>query len=117
MAAAGPLSNVAMAIVFGLVTRVLAGNFEFAVSAPERLWILLGLLTYSNIFLAIFNFIPVPPLDGSMILLSLLPPRARFSFEPVYRQYGLILFFAVFMFGGSVMRPIADAAFHALVGY
>jgi Zn-dependent protease len=117
VAAAGPLSNVAMAVGFGLVTRVLAGNFEFAVSAPERLWILLGLLTYSNIFLAIFNFIPVPPLDGSMILLSLLPPRTRFTFEPAYRQYGLILFFAVFLFGGYVMTPIADAAFHALVGY
>ena len=117
VAAAGPLSNVAMAVVFGLVTRVLAGNDDIAFGAPERLWVLLGLLTYANIFLAIFNFLPVPPLDGSMILLSLLPPRTRFSVEPAFRQYGLILFFAVFMFGGYVMGPIAERVFHALVGY
>ncbi len=117
VAAAGPLSNFAMALVFGLVTRALAGNLSFALSAPERLWILLGMLTYGNIILGIFNLVPVPPLDGSTVLLSFLPARTRFRFEPGFRQYGLLLFIVVFMFGGYVIGPAADAMFHALVGY
>ena len=117
VAAAGPLSNAALAIVFGLVARYLAGNFDFAVSAPDRLWVLLGLIIYGNIVLGIFNFLPVPPLDGSAILLSLLPQQTRWRIEPGFTQYGMLLLLAVFVFGGYVISPVADAVFHALVGY
>jgi len=117
VAAAGPLSNAALAIVFGLVARYLAGNFEFAISAPDRLWVLLGLIIYGNIVLGIFNFLPVPPLDGSAILLSLLPQQTRWRIEPGFTQYGMLLLLAVFVFGGYVISPVADAVFHALVGY
>jgi Zn-dependent protease len=117
VAAAGPVSNVALAVVFGLVTRYLAGNVEFAISAPDRLWVLLGLIVYGNIALGIFNLLPVPPLDGSAILLSLLPLRTRWRVEPSFTQYGMLLLLAVFVFGGYVISPVADAAFHALVGY
>ncbi len=117
VAAAGPLSNFAMALVFGLVTRFLAHNLDFAVSAPERLWVLLGLIVYGNIVLGIFNFLPVPPLDGSSVLLSLVPPRTRWRIEPGLSQYGMLLLLAVFVLGGYVISPIADALFSALVGY
>lgn len=117
VAAAGPLSNVVLALVFGLVARYLAGNYEFAISAPDRLWLLLGLITYGNIVLGIFNFLPVPPLDGSAILLSFLPVRTRWRVEPQFTQYGMLLLLVVFVLGGYVISPAADAAFHALVGY
>ncbi len=117
VAAAGPLSNLAMAIGFGLVTRFLAGNDQFVYSSPDRLWLLLGLVTTGNIMLAIFNFLPVPPLDGSSVLLSLLPPRARYRIEPAFSQYGMLLLLVVFVFGGYVIGPVGYAIWHALVGY
>jgi Zn-dependent protease len=117
VAAAGPLSNVAMALVFGLATRLLAHNLDFAASAPERLWVLLGLIVYGNIVLGIFNILPVPPLDGSAVLLSLVPPRVRWRIEPALAQYGMLLLLVVFVVGGYVISPIADALFSALVGY
>jgi Zn-dependent protease len=117
VSAAGPLSNFGIALAVGLVTRVLAGNDQFVLGSPDRLWLLLGLVTYGNIVLGIFNLLPVPPLDGSNILLSFLPPQTRWRVEPQFAQYGILLFIVVFMFGGQVIGPVADAAFHALVGY
>ena len=117
VAAAGPLSNFGMALVLGLVTRLLAHNLDFATSAPERLWVLLGLVVYGNIVLGIFNFLPLPPLDGSAVLLSLAPPRARWRIERGFAQYGMLLLLAVFVFGGYLISPIANALFSALVGY
>jgi Zn-dependent protease len=117
VAAAGPLSNVALALVFGLATRVLADNLEFAIAAPPRLWTLLTLIVYGNIVLAIFNFLPVPPLDGSTVLMSLLTPELRRRIEPTFSQYGMLLLLVVFVLGGYVISPVASAIFHALVGY
>jgi Zn-dependent protease len=117
VAAAGPLSNVAMALVLGLVTRFLAGDVMFVITSPERLWILLGLLVYGNIVLGIFNFVPVPPLDGSAVLLSFLPPRTRWRIEPAFTQYGILLLIVVFVFGGYLIGPVAETMFHVLVGY
>jgi Zn-dependent protease len=101
----------------GLVTRVLAGNDQFVFTAPDRLWLLLGLVIYGNIVLGIFNFLPVPPLDGSVVLLSFLPRATRWRLEPVFASYGMLLLLPVFLLGGYVIGPVADAAFHALVGY
>lgn len=117
VAAAGPLSNFAMALGFGLVTRLLAHNPDVVASAPERLWALLGLIVGGNIALGIFNLLPVPPLDGSAVLLSLAPPRARWRIERGFAQYGMLLLLAVFVFGGYLISPIANALFSALVGY
>lgn len=117
VAVAGPLSNVALALVFGLAARLLSSNVEFVASAPDRLWVLLDLIVYGNIALAIFNLLPVPPLDGSTVLLGLLPPRVRWRVEPALRQYAMLLLLGVFVLGGYVISPVADTLFHALVGY
>lgn len=117
VAAAGPLSNVAIALGVGLVARILAGNAEFVDASPDRLWMLLGIVIYGNIVLGIFNFLPVPPLDGSTVLLSLLPLQARWRLEPQFATYGMLLLLPVFLVGGYVISPIAEAMFHALVGY
>lgn len=117
VAAAGPLSNFAMALVVGLVARILAGNLEFAIGAPDRLWLLFFLVIYGNIILGIFNLMPVPPLDGGTVLLSVMNPVTRARVEPTLRQVGLLLFFLVFMFGGNLISPVAESIFHAVVGY
>lgn len=117
VAGAGPLSNFGLAIAFGLVARVLASDVQFALTSPDRLWYLLYLVIWGNVVLGIFNLLPVPPLDGSAVLLSLLPRRVRTRIEPGYTQYGLLLLLAVFLFGGYLIGPAATLAFHALVGY
>jgi Zn-dependent protease len=112
VALAGPLSNWITAIVLGLVLRYVYYN----VDAPQRLLSLLELLTKTSLALAIFNLLPVPPLDGGAILLSLLPPRTRYRVEPFFRQYGLILFIALIFFGGYVIGPVVERIFLALIG-
>lgn len=117
VSAAGPLSNFALALLVGIPTRFLAANADFAANAPDRLWVLLGMLVYGNIALGIFNLLPVPPLDGGAVMLSLLPERLRRSIEPNLATYSLLLLVVVFMFGDYVIGPIAEAAFHQVVGY
>jgi len=99
VAAAGPLTNIAIAVVFGLLIRFgLLGGF---ISAPFATFA--GIIVYTNILLACFNLIPFPPLDGSRILKSLLPYRMGRYFESIERlsaTYGLLatfLFLIIFM--------------------
>ncbi len=91
---AGPLSNVIMAFVSLLLFRLLASVF----SPQTTVWIYTQIIVCEfllcfavlNIGLAIFNIIPVPPLDGSKILFSLLPARA-FGFILKFERYGMLI--------------------------
>ncbi len=67
VSAAGPLSNLALAVIFAFILRLSLGNIGLATLAYYGVSI--------NIFLALFNLIPIPPLDGSHILAMLLPPE------------------------------------------
>lgn len=73
VAAAGPAANVLIALVFGLLMR--AGVF------PAELTSLVISIVFINVLLAIFNLIPIPPLDGSKILSMLLPQGLRIQYE------------------------------------
>lgn len=117
VSAAGPLSNFGLALLVGIPTRLLAANPDVAASAPDRLWVLLGLIVYGNIALGIFNLLPVPPLDGGAVAMSLLPEPMRRRIEPNLAAYSLLLLVVVFMFGDYVIGPVAQALFTALVGY
>ncbi len=64
---------------------------------------------YINIFLAIFNFIPIPPLDGSKILASFLPNEVMFRFLSFGRFGFIFIFILMFIFGGrfwSIISPV-----------
>ncbi len=91
VSAAGPLSNLVIALIFGLAIR-----FIPAVSLNPALLFIFGIIVYINIILCVFNLIPVPPLDGSHILFTFLPA----SFDSLKRslhQYGLfVLLFIIF---------------------
>ncbi len=97
-ALAGPLSNIILAFISGLFYLLLLNAFSgvrfesrFAAAAVQFLIIFVYLLQSINIGIAIFNLIPVPPLDGSRILGSLLPPKAYYS----YMRYERQLYFAL----------------------
>lgn len=93
VAAAGPLSNLVLALAGGVAFRLLRG----AASTPGQFDALNILLIFVeiNISLFIFNLIPVPPLDGTRVLLAALPPRRAFEIGPLLNQYGPMLLLVV----------------------
>ncbi len=110
---AGPLSNMALAIFFGLLIRLAPAAFFN--SAPG-IFLIFSFVVQINIMLALFNLIPIPPLDGSWILFNLLPP----GFEKVklfLQQYGIfILIFLIFFGGLQGLYTIVETLFRLITG-
>jgi Zn-dependent protease len=109
VAAAGPASNLAMALVAALllamfpVSPVVLG--EPNVSAPMAS--LLTLAVRLNVLLAVFNMLPIPPLDGGNVLSGLLPRNVAWAFDQI-RPYGFLLLYALILTDGFdylVVRP------------
>ena len=98
-ALAGPLANLLLSVVSLCFMRFLCYGFlwqlnltnETAVNAVYFLTLLFYYRVYMNLTLAIFNLLPVPPLDGSRILLPLLPPRLTFRIARYERQIVLVV--------------------------
>lgn len=72
VAAAGPMANLMIAVFLGLILRL--QNIPFF-AVPGVFLELLAFVVYVNIFLALFNLIPVPPLDGSKVVAAIVPRR------------------------------------------
>ncbi|OGI60659.1 hypothetical protein A2641_02030 [Candidatus Nomurabacteria bacterium RIFCSPHIGHO2_01_FULL_37_25] len=86
VAGAGVLANFSIAIIFGAIIR-LSTNF----SLPEGFYFITSIIVIINLALGVFNLVPIPPLDGSKILFSLLP----YSFSKIvlfFEQYSIFLF-------------------------
>ncbi len=77
VALAGPGSNLAVALIFGLIIRV------FGVALGVLASTFLAVVVFINVLLAVFNLIPIPPLDGSKILTLFLPPRYSLMFQSI----------------------------------
>ena len=108
VAAAGPASNLVIAFVSALVLAVLPISpqtiGETNVSVPIAA--ILSQAMRLNVLLAVFNMIPIPPLDGGNVLAGLLPPRLSVSFNQL-RPYGFLLLYALILSGGfeSIVIP------------
>src|SRR5260370_36284277 len=92
VAAAGPASNLAMAVLAAIVLFVLRISpqtlGETNVSVPVAT--ILSRLVQLNVLLAVFNMVSIPPLDGGNVLAGLLPPRLGVVFNRI-RPYGFLL--------------------------
>ncbi len=112
VALAGPGVNLLIALVLGLILRFLIGSASVSINlALMQFLTYLGLIVYINIFLALFNLIPLPPLDGSKILADLLPNKwlhlMRFGFGGIF----LALFVAF-----TLLTPLARLIFGLITG-
>ncbi len=110
VASAGVLANFAIAIIFGIIIRLSAG-----LSLPDGFYFITSIIVLVNLALGIFNLVPIPPLDGSKILFSFLPPRAA-SFIMAYEQHSLILLLVFIVFFSDYLAPILSFLFHLLTG-
>jgi Zn-dependent protease len=111
VALAGPLSNIGIALIFGILIRLLgsAGGSLTLIS-------LFAFIVLVNISLAIFNLIPIPPLDGSKILFSIIPVGDRFVFSEAARRYGLVIIIFLVAFLPSVISPLIFQIFTLITG-
>ena len=107
---AGPLSNVVLAFVLAMFVP-LAARFNMSLAQ------IIASAIYLNIYMAIFNLLPIPPLDGSKILASLIPKDAAYKFLSVMDQYGMILLLvlAITNVFGKIISPIAGGIYTAFV--
>ena len=105
VAIAGPLSNIVIAVIFGII-------IQFATSQPFVN--LAASVVYLNITLAIFNLVPIPPLDGSKILFALIPYKFQ-TFRESLERYGFTLLLIFIFFFWDLLSPIIETVFGLLV--
>jgi Zn-dependent protease len=121
VALAGPLSNLLIAAVVAIPLRLLLANPQFAIENLTLVSIL-SFIVQGSIILGLFNLIPVPPLDGGTVLLSLVPPRTAWQIRPILAQYGIfIIILLILPLGGQsilgrILLPITDVIYGVLVG-
>lgn len=114
IALAGPTSNLLFALVLSLILRFVPGLGILSSIFP--------ILIIMNISLAIFNLVPVFPLDGEKILGGLLPPNLYQEFENIMHQYGTIILILMLLpiAGGTspisaLISPVISFVAHLLL--
>ncbi len=110
VAIAGPLSNISIALFFGLLIR--SGVLS---QFGDAFVFIASTIVFINLILATFNLIPIPPLDGSKILFSILPYSMRDVRNFLERNSIYIIIFFIF-FLWQFMIPVISAEFHLITG-
>lgn len=111
VAAAGPISNLLLAVAGAVVVNLLLDLRNIPSDDVARLvFMLLLQFVFLNVLLAVFNLLPVPPLDGGNILAGLVPESVARLIDAM-RPWGFLILYALLFTGvlGSVVRPISDA--------
>ena len=105
IAAAGPASNIVMAIGASALLGLVPGGLGAAEGTPAVLATLLLFMVQFNLILAVFNMLPIPPLDGGNVLAGLLPETLAAGYDRVIRPYGFLILI-VLMATGWLSRII-----------
>lgn len=102
VALAGPATNIALALLCAVALKAGIGTPRSIVG------LLLGYGVFINLLLAIFNLIPIPPLDGSRILMGLLPPQQAYSYARI-EPFGFVIIIGLLFMGflGLIFNLVA----------
>ena len=109
VAGAGPLSNIGLALIFGLLIRLGAG------AMPGSFLQIAVAVVIINIILALFNLVPIPPLDGSKILFAFLPYHLQ-NIRESLEKYGFFIVLIFIVFFWQYLTPIIGFVFSTLTG-
>jgi len=119
IAAAGPASNLVVALGFGAILLLarpfLHGMEPGSLGVPLLLVAVFSVVV--NVSLALFNLVPIPPLDGFGVLESLLPARAYPAVQ-LLRRYGFVILVVIVFTGvlGRLLGPVQALLVHGLLG-
>lgn len=111
VAGAGPASNLVLALIFGLFLR-----FGSGAGFSPAFYEIVTVIVFINIILAVFNLVPIPPLDGSKIILAFFPDKIL-QIRAFFERYGLILLLFFIFFLWRFVLPVAFAIFKFITGF
>lgn len=113
VAVAGPISNFALTAIFGIIARSFAAGGYVA----SPMYLMLQIIVATNVFLGVFNLVPLPPLDGSKVLFAALPrSRAGYAVSNFLERYGMMLLLVFLFFGIGLIEPIGIALIRLFMG-
>jgi len=124
VAAAGPITNFALATFSAMLLRGMAAVGEIVATVPllqlfiDPIALMLAFSVYINLLLAIFNLIPVPPLDGGRVAVGLLPYRQSAAIARI-EPFGMIIIIVLVFFTNIfsyVISPLLSIGVHLLAG-
>jgi Zn-dependent protease len=124
VAAAGPVSNLVMAILAAVALRLMVALDLASNDAALFVANVVYMFIFINVALFIFNLIPIPPLDGSKVMFSLMNPGTVWRIRPTLEQWGFLILIVVMIIplngisiGGRVIGPLLNGLVSVLVGF
>ena len=99
IAAAGPASNIVLAICASLLLGAIPGGLGASEGVPGALATVGFALLQLNLLLAVFNMLPIPPLDGGNVLAGLLPETLAASYDRMIRPFGFLILLGLMITG------------------
>jgi len=109
---AGPASNLILALIFGIMIRAL---LSYGIGINSSIISLFSIIVLYNIILAVFNLVPIPPLDGSKIFFHLLP-YSMHNVRETLEKNGMVFLLIFVFFGFKLIVPIMIYLFSLFTG-
>jgi len=113
IALAGPMSNLVLAVIFSGLIQLLGPFADTLGEAAVALLQFFNIIVFINILLAVFNLVPIPPLDGSKLLFSVLPWR-YIGIQQFLERYGMFILIIFIFFGFGLIIPAIWGLYHLL---